>query len=138
MPQTPSFHEDVFYAYFRPFRHPASSFDIWGGHGLETFGSDWQLAADFDQNFVWTVVDGDNGHDQWITPGMRRVNRVCYLLSRVPHRWVPLDFRCEGRPRPITPLGLARRIAALQSVMRSYQTHAASPGILPLKLESAP
>ena len=138
MPQTFSFHEDVFYAYFRPFRHPTSSFDIWGGHGLETFGSDWQIAVAFDQNFVWTVVDGDNGHDQWITPGMRRVNRVCYLLSRVPHRGVTLDFRCEGRPRPITPVGLARRITTLQSVMRRHETLVASPGILPLKLESAP
>lgn len=138
MPQTSSFHEDVFYAYFRPFRHPASSFDIWGGHGLETFGSDWQIAADFDQNFVWTVIDGDKGYDQWITPGMRRVNRVCYLLTKVPHRWAPLDFRCEGKPRPISQISLTRRLTTLQKVMREYETQAVSPGILPLKLESAP
>lgn len=58
------FHEDVFYAYFRPFRHPSSRFNIWGGHGLETFGGDLQIARNFDQNFVWTVVDGGEGPDQ--------------------------------------------------------------------------
>ena len=55
---TTIFHEDVFYAYFRPFRHPSSHFNIWGGHGLETFGEDLQITKSFDQTFVWTVVDG--------------------------------------------------------------------------------
>ena len=30
-----------FYEFFRPFRHPSSHFDIWGGYGLETFGEDF-------------------------------------------------------------------------------------------------
>lgn len=29
-----TFHEDVFYEHFRPFRHDKSEFDIWGGLGL--------------------------------------------------------------------------------------------------------
>lgn len=31
-------HEDTFYEYFKPFRHADARHDIWGGHGLETFG----------------------------------------------------------------------------------------------------
>lgn len=61
------FHEDVFYKHFRPFRHPAARFDIWGGHGLETFGEDLRLVREYDRTYVWTVLDGDK--DQWIIPG---------------------------------------------------------------------
>jgi hypothetical protein len=38
-------HEDVFYHYFKPYRHPAAQYEIWGGLGLETFGSDLALAS---------------------------------------------------------------------------------------------
>lgn len=122
MLRTTVFHEDVFYAYFRPFRHPASNFNIWGGHGLETFGEDLRIAASLGQNFVWTVVDGGEGPDQWITTGMHYVNRVCYLLTHVPHDWAPIEFRTEGRPRAMTPLGLARRMTTLRRIM--HMAHA--------------
>jgi len=49
---TTVFHENVFYEYFRPFRHASSHFNIWGGHGLETFGEDLRTVSRFDQNFV--------------------------------------------------------------------------------------
>lgn len=121
MPSTTVFHEDVYYAYFQPFRHPSSSFNIWGGHGLETFGADFQIVNHFDHNFVWTVVDGDDGPDQWITPGRQYVNRVCYLLTAVPHNFVPIEFRTEGRPRPITSSGLVRRMTILRQIMQANE-----------------
>jgi hypothetical protein len=118
---TTVFHEDVFYAYFHPFRHPSSQFNIWGGHGLESFGADLQIVKHFDSNRVWTVIDGDKSCDQWITPGMRYVNRVCYLLTKIPHDWAPIEFHTEGRPRPISPAGLARRITTLRRIMHTNQ-----------------
>jgi len=42
------FHEDVFYEYFKPYRHPLSHHDIWGGHGLETYGEDFDLVRTLD------------------------------------------------------------------------------------------
>jgi hypothetical protein len=111
------FHEDVFYENFRPFRHPSSHFDIWGGYGLETFGEDLQIVKSYSGNFVWTVVDGSDGPDQWITPGFQFVNRICYLLTEVPHEWAPVEFRTEHRPRPLTHLGLARRMSTLRQLM---------------------
>lgn len=30
-------HEDTFYEYFKPRRLREAQYDIWGGHGLETF-----------------------------------------------------------------------------------------------------
>ncbi len=126
MQQITVFHEDVFYAYFQPFRHSASHFDIWGGYGLETFGSDYQIVAHFAQNFVWTVVEGGEGSDQWITPGLHYVSRVCYLLTRVPHDWAPMEFRTEGKPRSITPRGLARRLTILRKIMGINQAQKAA------------
>ena len=116
-----TFHEDVYYAYFRPYRHPQSAFNIWGGLGLETFGTDLQLARSFNANFVWTLVEGGSGPDPWITPGLHVVNRLCYLVTQVPHYGAPIEFRTEGRPRPVTAIGLARRITMLRRVLVEHQ-----------------
>lgn len=110
------FHEDVFYEYFRPFRHPDAEHNIWGGHGLETFGGDLQIAREYSQDYVWTVVDGDGG-DQWITPGFHSVNRVCYLLTEQPHSDAPIEFCIASSSSSLTPLGLARRITTLRRVL---------------------
>jgi len=107
----------VFCDHFRPFRHPLARFDIWGGHGLETFGDDLQLAFNHDENHVWTVVDGEVGTDQWIIPGFHRVNRICFLLTEVAHFDAPIEFRIERGPRSLTPIGLARRITTLKRIL---------------------
>ncbi len=117
MQKTTVFHEDVFYEHFRPFRHPSARFDIWGGHGLETFGDDLQLAFNYDANHVWTVIDGGEGPDQWIMPGFHRVNRICFLLTEVAHFDAPIEFRIERGPRSLTPIGLARRITTLKRLL---------------------
>lgn len=111
------FHEDVFYTYFRPFRHPSARNDIWGGHGLETFGADLQLAFDYDENHVWTVVDGDKGSDQWIIPGFHRINRICYLLTEVGHRNAPVEFRIKNVPSSLSEIGLKRRMSTLEKLL---------------------
>ena len=51
-------HEDTFYEYFKPVRHPDAQHEIWGGHGLETYGKDLEIAQRYDPDCVWTVVDG--------------------------------------------------------------------------------
>jgi len=119
--RTTVFHEDVYDAYFQPFRHPAAHFNIWGGHGLETFGDDFQAAKKYAPNFVWTVVDGCESPNQWITPGLHYVNRVSYLLTHEPHDWAPIEFRVERSFRAITPRGLACRMTTLRRVIRLNQ-----------------
>jgi hypothetical protein len=114
-------HEDAFDEFFRPFRHPDAQHDIWGGLGLETFGADFELVRCFDIDRVWTVVDGDTGWDQWITPGIRYVNRICYLLTERPHNGLDVDFRCPLRPNSLTPLGLKRQINRLEAALKSVE-----------------
>jgi len=110
-----TFHEDVFYEYFRPFRHPSAKFDIWGGYGLETFGEDLLLVRRYAPVCVWTVIDGEQ--DQWIVPGYNYVNRVCYVLTELPHNQAQVEFRIAQNSRSLTPLGLTRRIVTLRRIV---------------------
>lgn len=110
-------HEDSFYEYFKPFRHADAQHDIWGGHGLETFGKDFDTVCHHDPAFVWTVVDGDSGADQWITAGVRYVNRVCYLVTKIPHDSIPVEFRVQSGPHSLTPLGLKRQVSKLERLL---------------------
>lgn len=102
-------HEDAFYEYFKPYRHPDAQHDIWGGHGLETFGADLELVRRLDSSYLWTVLDGD-GDNQWITAGLHFVNRVCYLVTEVPHSDLNVEFRVPHRLNSLTPLGLKRQL----------------------------
>lgn len=112
-----TFHEDVFYEYFRPLRHPSAAFDIWGGHGLEAFGTDLEIVCGYDRDFVWTVLDAENS--QWIVSGFHYVNRVCHLLTEVPHNGAPLEFRVDPPWNALTSLGLHRRIATLRRMLEN-------------------
>lgn len=103
-------HEDAFYEYFVPYRHPKTTHDTWGGLGLETFGADLELARSLDENHVWTVVESGSDDDLWITPGIHYVNRICYLVTEKPHNWLFVDFRAPRNMRSLTPLGLKRQV----------------------------
>ncbi len=114
-------HEDTFYDYFKPRRHAEAAHDIWGGLGLETFGSDYQIVRGHEQFFVWTVIDGDTGNDQWIVPGMCHVNRICYLLTEIPHNWADIQFRVPSRLTSLTSLGLKRQSSQLRRYMNAQR-----------------
>jgi len=60
-------HEDAFSEFFRPYRHKDAGHDIWGGIGLETFGTDLELVKRLPAAHIWTVVDGGDDADQWIS-----------------------------------------------------------------------
>lgn len=99
-------HEDAFYEFFVPYRHPKAAHNIWGGHGLETFGSDLELVRSLDENHVWTVVESGCDDDLWITSG----NRICYLVTEKAHNGLFVDFRVPHNLRSLTPLGLKRQV----------------------------
>lgn len=115
-----AFHEDTFYAYFKPYRHPQARGDIWDNIGLETFGEDLDLVRSLDPRYVWTVVDGDYWDEMWITPGYRLVNRQAYLVTEVPHDWAPVNFRCPEKRPWLTELGLKRQLTRLRHFMATH------------------
>jgi len=113
-------HEDAFFEHFQPYRHPSASTQCYGGIGLETFGNDEHLVCRQDWDFVWTVVDACDDGYQYITSGRRFVSRVVYLLSAKPHHDLPLLFRVDGRPRSLTPRGLARQVSTLSKYIAKF------------------
>lgn len=119
-------HEDTFYEFFQPYRHPNTTYDCFGGIGLETFGADRDLALGLDSDFVWTVVDGTDNDCLYICSGCHYVNRVAYLVTRLPHHGLPIGFRCDGHPASLTPLGLRRQISQLTRYMATYSPSTAT------------
>lgn len=114
-------HEDAFYDFFVPYRHPKSLHDIWGGHGLETFGTDLELVRSLDENHLWTVVESGCDDDLWITPGFHYVNRICYLVTERPHNGLIVDFRVPHKLSSLTPLGLKRQTRKLErALLQAY------------------
>jgi len=107
-------HEDVFIRYFQPYRHPKSSWDIWGGIGLETFDDDLDLVYKIHlgpgSQYLWTVVE--EGGSQWIAPGYHWVNRICYLVTKVSHQNADFEFRCTFSS--LTEIGFKRQIATIK------------------------
>jgi hypothetical protein len=110
-------HEDAFYEHFVPYRHPNASHDIWGGDGLETFGSDMEIVKTFDSQFLWTVIDGDAGRDVWIAPGFHYVNRICHLVTKRAHHGIPVQFRVASPPTSLTPVGLTRQLRKIERLL---------------------
>jgi len=111
------FHEDTFYEYFLPYKHSKACNDIWGGIGLETYGEDFKLVKSLDLSYVWTVIDGAENPHQWITPGIHYFNRICYLVTKIPHNDLPVEFMIPNGFRTLTSLGLKRQLNKLNKAM---------------------
>jgi hypothetical protein len=107
-------HEDAFEAYFEPYRHPDATSSIWNDIGLTAYGKDWATLKTVSSDYVWTVVDCDG--DQWITPGFHVVNRVCYLVTRKAHMFLPFEFKSARRPTFLTTLGLKRQVGKIKRI----------------------
>lgn len=122
-------HEDTFYEFFQPYRHPNTQFDCFGGIGLETFGADRDLVYSLDSDYLWTVVDGTDNGRLYITSGRHFVSRVVYLVTVRPHFGLPIGFRCDGRPAGLTPLGLRRQLTRLTRYMDRYSPAATQAGM---------
>lgn len=60
---------------------------------FETYGLELGVVLGvnrFDQNKVWTLIEGDNG--LWVTNGYHLVNRLNYFITEVPYEGGENDF----------------------------------------------
>ncbi|MEO6291313.1 MAG: hypothetical protein ABIO88_01680 [Burkholderiaceae bacterium] len=101
-------HEDAFETYFEPYRHPNTIANVWNDLGLSAHGKDWETLKEVSPDYVWTVIESEG--DRWITPGFHVVNRVCYLITKKPHMFLPFEFKSAWRPTSLTSLGLLRQM----------------------------
>jgi len=114
-------HEDAFYEFFRPYRHPHSQHDIWGGLGLETFGTDLELVKQLPATHVRTVIDW-RCHRRPMDSN-RHPYGESYLLSGYGSA-----ARLEGHPVPhpvrdysLTRLGLLRQMNKIARLLSGNQ-----------------
>ena len=63
--------------------HASWAFDDRPGCLFGTFGQEIRFVSQQDPRTIWTLVDGDDG-DQYVVSGFHFVNRVGYLVSKVP------------------------------------------------------
>ena len=54
-----------------------------GGCLFGCHGAEWEFIRQLDPRYVWTFVDGDE-LDQFVISGIHIVNRIGYLVSKVP------------------------------------------------------
>lgn len=118
-------HEDTFYEYFKPYRPKNAGPPIWGGLGLEVFGNDPRIVMAMPPANVWTVVEGEN-NSQGISPGMHVVNRLCFLVTQIPHNGIDVDFNATPRNAFLSPIGLRRQLATLRRLISRQQELLAS------------
>jgi len=115
-------HEDAFFEYFIPYRHAKTKNNCWGELGIETYGEDLELVFSLDTNYVWTVVDDGDGRDQWIIPEIHLVNRVCYLVTEIPHNHLDIQFRSPYNCGSLTPLGIKRQINKIERAFEKIKS----------------
>ncbi|WP_437186765.1 hypothetical protein SH668x_000120 [Planctomicrobium sp. SH668] len=80
--------EDEFDARYPLIENHLNPYATWAfvaGRGclFETHGEEFEFVRQQNPVTVWTLVDGDNG-DWYLLSGLHYVNRVGYLISRVP------------------------------------------------------
>ena len=68
-------------------------------------------------------MDGDGG-EQWMLAVIHTVNRVCYLVTEVPHDWKDIQFRIPAGDHSLTRLGLLRQTNKLARLMFHHNSPA--------------
>ena len=48
---------------------------------FETYGEDFEYVCNYDQNYVWTLVDGDEDEPVFVK-GLHHVNRIYYVITK--------------------------------------------------------
>lgn len=64
----------------RKFTDTESGCEEW----LETFGKDIQTVLSFENKYIWTILEGDDGVSR-IAPGYHLVNRLAYIITEKAH-----------------------------------------------------
>lgn len=100
------FHEDAFNEFFEPYVPAGCNGDSFGGIGLNGFGSDLEVVRKIPEQFVWSVTE-ELG-EYWISPGLRYVNRLNYLITSRPHNFMPIEFRSYKYRPFLTEIGRKR------------------------------
>ena len=113
------FHEDVFHAYYRPYRPAAMPPDefideCWIYPSRSAFLALKTLNA----NHVWSITSDGSSRDLYFTTGFHVVNMEGYMVTERAHAFEMMDFRASWRAESLTEIGLRREIKKLESFLQ--------------------
>ena len=113
------FHEDVFYAYYRPYRPaalPPNEFmdDYW----IYPSHSVFLVLKSNCANHVWSITSDGSSRDLYFTTGFHVVNMEGYVVTERAHSFEMMDFRAGWRAESLTDIGLRREIKKLESFLQ--------------------
>jgi len=76
--------EKQFYQHFTPIANDLDTKASWNGCMYETYGAELFYVKRYDERYVWTIIEGDEG--QWyLIPGYHFINRIGYIITKQPH-----------------------------------------------------
>ena len=77
--------EDDWFDKYQPIQNTATEEDrSWDGTYFETYGPEEEFISKANPKHVWTIMDDFGDIDMIIIPGMHRVNRFGYFITKVP------------------------------------------------------
>ena len=113
------FHEDVFYAYYRPYRPMAVPLDEFiDEYWIQPSRSAFLALKSIDANHVWSITTDGSSRDLYFTTGFHVVNMEGYIVTERSHSFEMLDFRASWTRPFLTEVGLAREIKKLESFLK--------------------
>ena len=81
--------EDEWWSIYQPKTNHLDSNASWNGTMFETYGEEVEFVQSTPDNFVWTLLEGDEGQTL-ISNGYSFVNRLGYFICEVP--WNENEF----------------------------------------------
>ena len=113
------FHEDVFYAYYRPYRPADISLDEFiDEYWIRPSRSALSALKNLNANHVWSITSDGSSRDLYFTTGFHVVNMEGYMVTERAHAFEMLDFRAGWRADFLTDIGLRREIKKLETFLQ--------------------
>lgn len=81
---------------FQPLQNPFTEDGSYNNCAFETYEPELTFVKQFDNNKIWTLVDGDN-ENWYIIPGYHFVNRQNYFVTEIP--WEDENIEVDDNER---------------------------------------
>ena len=94
--------EDQFFDQFKPIKNHFDANASYDGHMFETYGQEYEFVNEqlkVNPLKVWTLVEGCDDDNLYITEGWHFVNRLGYFVTEVPAEF-GVQYNINDKPEP--------------------------------------
>ena len=67
--------------------------ECFGEERFETYGVDLDFVRNYNQDHVWTFLEGDSG--DYLVSGFHWVNRIYYVITNEPHNGLDITVKFD-------------------------------------------